>query len=363
VNRKDTNGDNLFQGGFLGLDNIGVFDRSRPLPSGGRLEQADGTAWMAFYCGTMLSMALELAQEEPVYEDMASKFFEHFVAIVDAINSHGGTGLWDEAHGFYYDQVRVGGRVVPMKARSMIGLVPLIAVEVLDDDLINRLPGFKKRMEWFLEHRPDLAGCISYMCSLTREEGCRRLLALPSEERLRRILGYMLDEAEFLSPHGIRSLSKAHEDDPFIFSLGGEESRIAYAPGESTRSVYGGNSNWCGPVWFPLNYLIIEALERYHRYYGETFEVEYPTGSGNRATLQQVADDLRRRLAGLLLADETGRRPAHGDDARYATDPHWKDLVLFYEYFHGDNGRGCGASHQTGWTALVTECLGGGVAD
>jgi hypothetical protein len=354
VNRKDLEGRNLFAGGFLGLDNIGVFDRSKSLPTGGHLQQADGTAWMAFYCATMLSMALELARDNPATEDMASKFFEHFVAITDAMNTHGGTGLWDEEDGFYYDQLRVDGRTIPLKVRSLVGAIPLLAVEVLDDDVIQSLPGFKKRMDWFLEHRPELNQLISYCCRLENGPGhCRRLLAIPTRERLERVLRCLLDEHGFLSPYGIRSVSRVHQDRPYIFRVNGEEYRVDYEPGESTSGLFGGNSNWRGPVWFPINYLLIEALERYHHFYGDTLQVECPTGSARRMNLQQVADDLRSRLASLFLADDQGYRPCDGNDRRHAEDPNWRNLVLFHEYFHGDTGRGLGASHQTGWTALA----------
>ncbi len=357
VNRKDVAGKNLFQGGFLGLDNIGVFDRSRPLPTGGYLEQADATAWMAFYCGTMLSMALELARENPATEDMASKFFEHFVAIADAINSQGGTGLWNEEDGFFYDQLSIDGRTIPLRIRSLVGLLPLIAAEVLEDDVIEQLPGFKKRLDWFLDNRPDLADLICYMCTLERGGTCRRLLAIPSEQRLKQILSYLLDEREFLSPYGIRSLSRYHAVHPFVFNVNGQEYRVEYVPGESDTGLFGGNSNWRGPVWFPINYLIIEALERYHHFYGEMLRVEFPTGSGQLMNLQQVADELRRRLVGLFLRDSEGFRPIHGKDRRFSQDPHWRDLVLFYEFFHAESGRGCGADHQTGWTALIARML------
>jgi hypothetical protein len=354
VNRKDLEGRNLFTGGFLGLDNIGVFDRSKPLPTGGHLEQADGTAWMAFFCATMLSVALELSRDNPATEDMASKFFEHFVTITDAINTHGGTGLWDEEDGFYYDQLRVDGRTLPLKIRSLVGLIPLIAVEVLDDELIQQLPGFKKRMEWFLEKRQDLSQHISYCCRLENGAGrCHRLLAIPSRQHLERVLRYMLDENEFLSPYGIRSVSRIHQNHPYIFRVNGEEHRVDYEPGESTTGVFGGNSNWRGPIWFPINYLLIEALERYHYFYGESLHVECPTGSGRMMNLKEVADELSSRLAGIFLPDTQGRRPCHGSDLRYAEDPHWRNLVSFHEYFHGETGRGLGASHQTGWTALV----------
>ncbi len=359
VNRKDTTGRHVFSGGFLGLDNIGVFDRSAPLPGGARLDQADGTAWMAFYCGTMLSMALELARHDASYEDMASKFFEHFIAIADAMNHLGGTGLWNEDDGFYYDEMHVGERVIPLRVRSLVGLIPLIAVEVIDQETIARLPGFRKRMEWFLRNRPDLGRRIGYMeCSAdcAEREG-HRLLAIPSRERLVRVLGYMLDERELLSPHGIRSLSKHYRDEPFELTLDGQSWRLSYTPGESDTWLFGGNSNWRGPVWFPINFLLIEALERWHYFYGDGFQVECPTGSGRRMSLAAVAAELSRRLTSLFEPDGTGSRPCHGDDPRFRDDPHWRDLVLFYEHFHGDTGRGVGASHQTGWTALVATLL------
>ena len=357
VNRKDEEGNNLFSGGFLGLDNIGVFDRSRPFPGGGRLEQADGTAWMAFFCATMLSMALELASEDPSYEDMASKFFEHFVAISDAMNSFAETGLWDEGDGFYYDELHLDGRMIPMRIRSLVGLLPLIAVEVLESDVIDRLPAFARRLNWFLENRGDLARQITYMETAECAGRPRRLLAVPSRERLERVLRYLLDESEFLSPHGVRSLSRVHRERPFVLRLDGTEHRVDYVPGESTSGLFGGNSNWRGPVWLPLNYLIVEALERYHLFYGDAFTVECPVGSGRRVTLRQAAQEIARRLSSLFLPDAAGHRPAHGGDARYAGDPHWRDLVLFHEYFDGDTGRGLGASHQTGWTALVARLI------
>jgi len=342
VDRKDPEGNNLFAGGFLGLDNIGVFDRSQPLPTGGHLKQADGTAWMAFYSSTMLSMALELADGDPAYEDVASKFFEHFVQIVDSMNRFGGSGLWDERDGFYYDQLYLDGQSIPLRTRSMVGVLPIIAVEILENDVLDKLPGFKKRMQWFLDNRKDLAAHIAYTELASGTDG-HRLLAVPSRERLERVLRILLDEKEeFLSPHGLRAREVEH--------------RVEYAPGDSTTG-FGGNSNWRGPVWFPLNYLIVEALERYHHYYGDSLQVEYPTGSGVRMNLQQIATDLAGRLASIFLPGPGGKRPCHGDESRYATDPHFKDLVLFHEYFHGEDGRGVGASHQTGWTALVARCL------
>jgi hypothetical protein len=357
VNRKDLEGKNLFAGGFLGLDNIGVFDRSKPLPTGGRLGQADGTAWMAFYCATMLSISLELARDNPATEDMASKFFEHFVAITDAINQRGGLGLWDDDDGFYYDQLRLDHQFIPLKVRSMVGLIPLLAVEVLDDDLIQRLPGFKKRMDWFLEHRPDLQESSSYYSRLeVKGGGGRRLLAIPSRDRLERVLKYVFDEQEFLSPFGLRSLSKVHEQKPYVLKVDGKEYRVDYEPGDSTTALFGGNSNWRGPVWFPLNYLLIEALERYHYFFGDSIQVEVPTGSGRKLNLQQAADELGARLVRLFLPDKWGRRPCYGQDARF-DDPHWRELVAFHEFFHAETGYGLGASHQTGWTALVTRLL------
>ncbi|MBI4624746.1 MAG: glucosidase, partial [Verrucomicrobia bacterium] len=362
VHRKAAEGKNHFAGGFLGLDNIGVFDRGQPIPGGGQLRQADGTAWMAFYANTMLAMALELARNpddsvHTAYEDMASKFFEHFVQIVDAMNSAGGTGLWDEQDGLYYDQIDYGTHSVPLRTRSLVGLLPLIAVEVLDRGVIDGLPGFKKRYEWFLHHRPELAqhlGNAGDECALSHH---KTLLAVPSRERLTRVLRVLLDEAEFLSPHGLRGVSKYHEKNPFVFRADGRELRLDYTPAEGNSHLFGGNSNWRGPIWFPVNYLLVEALERYHAYYGDSLLVEAPVGSGRRLNLQQVASELSRRLGSIFQRDADGRRPVHGSDTRYADDPHFRDLVLFYEYFHGDNGRGVGASHQTGWTALAVRCL------
>jgi hypothetical protein len=357
VNRKDIEGKHLFAGGFLGLDNIGLFDRSKPLPNGGRLEQADGTAWMAFYCATMLAMALELAEENPAYEDVASKFFEHFVAIADATNTLGGTGLWDERDGFYYDRLHSDGSVLLVRIRSMVGLVPLFAAEVLEDEVINRLSGFRKRLQWFLDNRRDLAQHISYMEAEGTPGHGHRLLAIPSRARLERVLRYLLDENEFLSPYGIRALSRFHQAHPHVCWTGGQENRVQYVPGDSDSGMFGGNSNWRGPVWFPVNYLLIEALERYHHFYGDSLRVECPTGSGRSMSLAEVARELAARLARLFLPDAQGRRPCHGSEHRFADDPHWRDLVLFHEYFHGDHGQGLGASHQTGWTALVARLL------
>lgn len=347
VNRKDPNGDHLFAGGFLGLDNIGVFDRSQPLPGGRQLVQSDATAWMGFYCNTMLSMAMELADDDNsphsmAYADMASKFFEHFVAIADASNEMGGKGLWDDEDGIYYDQLKTNDHSEPIRIRSLVGLMPLIAVETFKQERIDRLPGFKRRMNWFLKYRKDLAKRITFMAHDEDGETASRsdllLLAMPTRERLRRVLGYMLDENEFLSPHGIRSVSKYHEKNPYTLELDGTKHKVTYTPGESDTLMFGGNSNWRGPVWFPINYLILEALQRYHHFYGDTFTIECPTGSGNFMTLDKVAQEIERRLATLCEPDDEGR-------------------VLFYEYFHGDTGRGLGASHQTGWTALVARCI------
>ena len=358
VNRKDVHGKNVFGGGFLGLDNIGVFDRSRPLPTGGILEQADGTAWMAFYCSTMLSMSLELACEDPVYEDIASKFFEHFVAITDAMNTLGGTGLWDDLDGFYYDQLYLNHKAIPLRVRSLVGMIPLLAVEVLQSDVIDRMPGFRKRMDWFLKNRTDLARHISYMKQSDSDRSLY-LLAIPSQQRLVRVLKYLLNESEFMSPYGLRSLSRFHLAHPYIFRADGKEYDVNYSPGESDTSLFGGNSNWRGPVWFPLNFVLLEALEKYHHFYGDQFKVECPVGSGQMLNLQQVADELGTRLMKLFMADKTGHRPCHGEETRFAQDPYWKDLILYYEYFHGETGRGCGASHQTGWTSLVSRLIVG----
>jgi hypothetical protein len=362
VNRKDVAGNHLFSGGFLGLDNIGVFDRSKPLPGCGRLEQADGTAWMAFYAATMLAMALELACYDDTYEDIASKFFEHFVHIADAMNTLGGMGLWHEGDGFYYDQLKIDDRIVPLETRSIVGIIPLFAVEVLEQSDIDRLPGFRKRMEWFLKHQPDLGRHIAY-CDRSLHPfdddhrpgaaAVHRLLAIPSRERLERVLRYVFNENEFLSPHGIRALSRFHGEHPFVLRYDGQEHCVSYTPGESTSGLFGGNSNWRGPIWFPVNYLIIEALERYHHFYGDEVRVECPTGSGRPMNLLEASQELRRRLATLFVPDESGSRACHGDDSRYTDDPHWRDLPLFHEYFHGDTGRGMGASHQTGWTTTA----------
>jgi len=358
VNRKDVAGKQIFSGGFLGLDNIGLFDRSKPLPDGSSLEQADGSSWMASYCAIMLATALELSAEDPAYEDVASKFFEHFVAIADAVNSLGGSGLWNEEDGFYYDQLRTAdGATMPLKVRSAVGLIPLFAVTNLRSDVIDRLPGFRKRMEWFLNNRRDLYHQVSLMEVRADGGDTYRLLAIPTRSRLVRVLSRVLDEKEFLSPYGIRSLSAIYGEHPYNATIGGETYGINYEPGESTTGIFGGNSNWRGPIWFPINYLLIEALERYHHFYGDELKVECPTGSGNFMTLFQVAREINRRLCTLFLPDSQGWAPWQGDDTIWSADPHWRGLVHFNEYFHADTGRGCGASHQTGWTALIARCL------
>lgn len=357
VNRKDAAGKHLFAGGFLGLDNIGIFDRSKPLPGGGQLEQADGTAWMAFYCSTMLSIALELAHFDHAYEDIASKFFEHFIAIVDAMNSLGGNGLWNEEDGFYYDQLLIHGTIFPLRIRSIVGIIPLFAGEILSEETLARLPSFSKRMRWFLNHRVDLAHHITYLETGKDHSSGKRLLAIPSRTRLEKVLSFLLDEQEFLSPYGIRSLSRKHQEQPYTFHAGGQDFHISYMPGESTTPLFGGNSNWRGPIWFPVNYLLIEALERYGHFYGDTLRVAFPTGSGRMLTLTEVAYEITLRLSHLFLPDAQGKSAWYGKEERFATDPYWRDQVLFHEYFHGETGQGLGASHQTGWTALIVRLL------
>ena len=356
VNRKDSMGNNIFEGGFLGLDNIGVFDRSKPLPTGGTIEQSDGTSWMAMYCLNMLRIALELAETNAAYEDVASKFFEHFLYIAAAMNRGGNEGLWDDEDGFYYDRLQLSsGQAFPVKIRSMVGLIPLFAVETLEPRQIDRFPGFKRRMEWFIENRPDLAGNLA---SMTRPgQGERRLLSLVGRERLRRLLQRMLDESEFLSPYGIRSLSRFHEANPYILRTNGDTYRVDYEPAESRSGMFGGNSNWRGPIWFPVNYLIIESLQRLHHYHGDQIQVEFPSGSGRLLNLSDVAAELSRRLSHIFLRDDAGRRPVYGATELFNADPHFRDMVLFFEYFNGNDGAGLGANHQTGWTALVAKLL------
>jgi len=358
VNRKDAEGMNVFQGGFLGLDNIGVFDRSAALPTGGHLEQSDGTSWMGMYTLNMLAIAMELAREDSTYEDVASKFWEHFLYIAAAMNNLGqdGISLWNEEDGFYYDVLHAGnGDHFPLKVRSMVGLIPLFAVETLEPDVLDKLPGFKRRLEWFIDNRPDLIANAA--CMRTRGTEERRLLSIVTRERLRRVLQVMLDENEFLSPYGIRALSRAHRNRPYTLDVSGQRHQVSYEPGESTTGLFGGNSNWRGPIWFPVNFLLVESLQRFHHYLGDAFTVECPTGSGQWMNLSEVAAELSRRLARPFLRGTDGTRPVHGMHEQFQSDPHWRDLVLFYEYFHGDNGRGVGASHQTGWTGLVAKLL------
>ena len=357
VNRKDAEGKNIFQGGFLGLDNIGVFDRSKPLPTGGHIEQSDATSWMGMYCLNMLSIALELARDDRAYEDVASKFFEHFVYICRAMNNIGNAKieLWDREDGFFYDVLHLpDGKTFPMKVRSMVGLIPLFAVETLDSELIDQLPRFKHRMQWFIENRPDFSLHIE---TQSQDGEVRRFLSLVNRRRLAKVLRYLLDEQEFLSPHGVRALSRYHKDHPYVFSMMGTSHCVEYQPAESSNGLFGGNSNWRGPVWFPVNYLLIESLQKFHYYLGESFRVEYPTGSGQKRNLAEVAAELSRRLTHTFLRGPDGRRPVYGGTAKFQQDPHWRDLLLFYEYFHGDNGAGLGASHQTGWTGLVAKLI------
>jgi hypothetical protein len=360
VNRKDADGHNIFQGGFLGLDNIGVFDRSAPLPMGGVINQADATSWMAMYCLNLMRIALELALHNPVYQDIASKFFEHFLNIAAAMTNVGGDGngigLWDDTDNFYYDSMqRPDGQPISLKVRSLVGLIPLFAVETLEPQLLERLPDFNGRLEWLLKHRPDLAGLVSrwHECGL----GERRLLSLLRGHRMKRLLARMLDESEFLSEFGVRALSRFHADHPYTFTCGGESLTVAYQPAESDSNLFGGNSNWRGPIWMPVNYLIIESLQRFHHYYGDDFKVECPTRSGRYLTLEGIAEELTARLTRLFLRDPSGRRPLFGEHPRLQHDPHFRDNLLFPEYFDGDCGRGVGAAHQTGWTGLIAKLL------
>ena len=358
VNRKDSEGHNVFQGGFLGLDNIGVFDRSAPLPTGGHLEQADGTAWMGMYCLNMLMIALELARENRVYEDVATKFFEHFLYIAGALNNIGGDGisLWDEEDQFFYDVLHMpDDSRVPLKVRSLVAFIPLLAVETIEPDLLDALPDFKARLEWFLEHRPNLAKLVSRWHEPGMED--RRLLALVRGHRMKRLLKRMLDPEEFLSDYGIRAISKYHAEHPYDYRTHGMDYVVSYEPGESSTGLFGGNSNWRGPIWFPINFLLIETLQKFHHYYGDDFLVECPTGSDQKLTLWQIADMLSCRLTHIFQRGDDGRRPVFGANETFQSNPHWRDYPLFHEYFHGDTGRGVGASHQTGWTALVAKLL------
>ncbi len=358
VNRKDAEGRNVFQGGFLGLDNIGVFDRSAPLPTGGHIDQADGTSWMAAYSLKMMRIALELARHNHVYEDVATKFFEHFLHIAAAMNNLGGaeTGLWDEQDQFFYDVLHLpDGSTLPMRLRTMVGLIPLFAVEVIDGSLLRELPEFAARLEWYLNYRPDLASLVSRWQE--PGEGDCRLLSLLRAHRMKCVLRRLLDENEFFSPFGVRALSRAHLDEPFVFRVSGQEHVVRYTPGESESGLFGGNSNWRGPVWFPVNYLIVESLREFHRFYGDTFLVACPTARGREVSLGRAADEIAERLVRIFLPDESGRRPVFGHAPLLRDDPHFRDNLLFYEYFHGDSGRGVGASHQTGWTGLVAALL------
>lgn len=358
VNRKDVEGNNIFEGGFLGLDNIGLFDRSSQLPDGSFIEQSDGTSWMAMYTLNLLAIALELASEDPAYEDVASKFWEHFIFIAHAMNNIGrdNVELWDERDGFYYDVLHTSdGRHIPLRVHSMVGLIPLFAVETLEPEMLENLPGFRRRMEWFINNRPDLTGNVASMDTPGRKQ--RRLLSVVNRERLRRVLALMLDEDEFLSPYGVRALSRFHKHHPYTLRLDGREYRVDYEPGDSTTELFGGNSNWRGPVWFPVNFLLIEALRKFYRYFGDEFQVEFPTGSGRTMNLLEVAAEISRRLSRLFLRGDEGHRPVYGSAEKFQTDPHWRDLILFYEYFHGETGSGLGASHQTGWTGLVAKLL------
>jgi mannosylglycerate hydrolase MGH1-like protein/glycosyl hydrolase family 63 len=357
VNRKDPEGKNIYQGGFLGLDNIGVFDRSAPLPTGGHIEQSDGTAWMAMFALNMLAIALELAHDNAAYEDMASKFFEHFLHIARAMRGMGrdGLDLWDDEDGFFYDVLHTPDGARAMKVRSLVGLVPLFSAQVIEPEDLTRLPKFERRMRWFLDNREDLCHLVTRQAIGGGRK--RRLLSLVATDRLQRVLRYMLDETEFLSPYGIRALSKAHERHPYVLEVNGQPYRVDYEPAESSTGLFGGNSNWRGPIWLPMNFLLIEALQRFDYFFRGDVKVECPTGSGHFMTLGEVAAELSRRITRIFLRDRDGRRPVHGDIDVFHSDPHWRDLVLFYEYFHADTGRGVGASHQTGWTGIVAKLL------
>jgi Mannosylglycerate hydrolase MGH1-like glycoside hydrolase domain len=356
VNRKDSEGANIFEGGFLGLDNIGVFNRDEELPPGWLLEQSDGSSWMAMYCLMMLKMALELGAHDPSYEDIASKFFEHFLYIADAVNHHDGSGLWDETDGFYYDNLRISdGRHEYMRVRSLVGVVPLFACSTFEARDMERHPDFKRRMQWFIKNRPDLTAGLAPLTQRGVEE--RGLLSVVNRPRLERILRRLFDEEEFLSPFGVRSLSRAHRDHPYQLSLDGHSFSIGYEPGNSQTALFGGNSNWRGPVWFPMNFLIIESLQRFHHYYGEKFTVEFPTGSGRLLTLDQAGREISHRLCSLFLPDADGKRPIYTGRSLFQEEPNFRCYPQFYEFFDGDNGQGLGASHQTGWTGLIAKLL------
>ncbi len=358
VNRKDAEGRNIFQGGFLGLDNIGVFDRSAPLPTGGHIDQADGTSWMAAYSLTMLRIALELSTENRVYQDAASKFLEHFLRIAHAMNNIGGDGLslWNEEDGFFYDLLHLpDGKIVPLKIRSLVGLLPLFAVETIEPEVLEMFPDFERRLKWFVKNRPHLSGNMARVD--TPGVGKRRLLAILTKNKLVRVLKRLLDPDEFLSPYGIRSLSRYHEKNPYSITANGNVYTVDYQPAESTTLFFGGNSNWRGPIWFPMNFLIIEALQKFHHYYGDALRVECPTGSGKMCTLAEVATEISQRLIRLFTLDPNNKRPCHGASTLIQNDPHWRDLIPFYEYFHPETGEGLGASHQTGWTALVAKLI------
>ena len=358
VNRKDSDGNNLFEGGFLGFDNISVFDRSKPLPTGGQLKQADGSSWMAFYCMCMLQIALTLSEKNPVYGDMGTKFITHFTRIVTAMNDFCGSGLWNEEDGFYYDLLELpDGGHVPIKVRSIEGFMPLVATSYVTGLQRRKSPGFETRLLWALKNRPKVAGHLLDVNGDIMDTDRDILLTVTPRDRLERMLHYLFDENEFLSPYGIRSVSKFHEKHPYTYAVNGTVYSVDYEPAEGKTGMFGGNSNWRGPVWLPINYMIIQALKTYDHFYGDSLKVEFPSGSGNKVTLGEAARLLSLRVASLFLPDAKGHRPVHGGEERYAADPAWKDLVLFYEYFDGDNGRGCGASHQTGWTALVAELL------
>ena len=358
VNRKDRNGKNVFEGGFLGLDNIGVFDRSAPLPTGGHLEQADGTAWMALFSQNMLEMAVELAAQDPNYEEMVFKFIEHFYYIASAMNRQGDEGMWDEEDGFYYDILRLpDGHTQRLKVRSMVGLLPLCASTVIEEWQRKSIPGAMGYINERLRRMPELKATIHPTGPGYYGEADRGILALVNPERLRRILTKMLDENEFLGPHGVRAISKFHEQHPYIFHVDGQEYRVDYLPAESNSGMFGGNSNWRGPVWMPVNVMIIRALLNYYMYYGDNFKIECPTGSGKLMNLFEVSREIAERLSSTFLRDGNGRRPVYGGTEKFQTDPYWRDLILFFEYFHGDNGAGLGASHQTGWTGVVAKII------